>query len=616
MRPAFLAVMLVLLVAGDVGADASSSSIPAGGTSPTTTLGRDVYYQVLDAVSGPQAPQLSGSDYPTVLGESRVVVWIVAQQHLYWVAFVLGTFFLVTLLEVCALLDRNGQRSGVLGALAREFLDLVMLAVALAAILGALFLIVLLALYPDLMTYLMSVFRPVFLVFGVLVLVFTVLAALYYVTWSGLRPGWSQWLHASLGILVNVTGVTLAMLGNAWSSFMMSPAGVDQRGRSLGHVWNTIHTVLWNPFNLHRFAGHLLCAGAVLAAYAAARALMATAAEEKAHYDWMGAVALVFLLGTLITMPFGGYWLQREIYAYRQQMGITLLGGLLAWLLIILVGAMVTLFLGLNYYLWQRIASAGGSDSYGWMSKWVFGMLALCALVYITPHTLVMTPLELVHVGGQQHPVLGNYGVESAKSAAVNLMILVSTWSFILWRFSQRGVSPADAPRVFQTLAVVFLTGAVNILWLGIYGYYIPANVRVGLSVPMLATTFSVSLIGVIVALRSKGRTVPLESEWGRLPARGYYTLVLIAFMVTWIMGLGGYRRSSVRLYWHVTEIMKDASPWAFTHTTGFAVNMITLNALLFWAGIAAILWLSKTRFAPRADTCMPSQIDGRPSMP
>ncbi len=114
MRPVFLAVVLVFLVAGDVGAEVSSSSIPAGGTPPTTTLGRDVYYQVLDAVSGPRAPQLSGSDYPTVLGESRVVVWIVAQQHLYWVAFVLGTFFLVTLLEVWALLDRNGQRNGVL----------------------------------------------------------------------------------------------------------------------------------------------------------------------------------------------------------------------------------------------------------------------------------------------------------------------------------------------------------------------------------------------------------------------------------------------------------------------------------------------------------------------
>ena len=71
-----------------------------------------------------------------------------------------------------------------------------------------------------------------------------------------------------------------------------------------------------------------------------------------------------------------------------------------------------------------------------------------------------------------------------------------------------------------------------------------------------------------------------------------YSGVLLIAFTATWIMGLGGYRRSSVRLYYHVTDIMKDASPWAFTHTTGFAVNVITLNTLIFWAGVAGTLWL------------------------
>ncbi len=307
-------------------------------------------------------------------------------------------------------------------------------------------------------------------------------------------------------------------------------------------------------------------------------------------------MALLFLLGALITMPFGGYWLMREIYAFRQQMGITLLGGILAWQGIILVTVMAILFFSVNYYLWQRIDGAGANVPYGWMSKWVFSVLALCALVYITPHTMVMTPLELKNVGGQQHPVLGNYGVESAKSAAVNLMILVTAWSLLIWRFSHRGISRVDSARHLQTLTVVFLVGAANILWLGIYGYYIPANVRVGLSVPMAATTFTVIVIAAFVGGRAKGDPVLPESQWGCLPTRGYYALLLIAFTATWIMGLGGYRRSSVRLYWHVTEIMKDASPWAFTHTTGFSINVITLNALVFWAGVAAISWLMTTK--------------------
>jgi len=57
-------------------------------------MGRDAYYNVEGAIAGPRAPRLTTNDYPTLLGESRVVVWIVAQQHLYWAAFVLGTFVL------------------------------------------------------------------------------------------------------------------------------------------------------------------------------------------------------------------------------------------------------------------------------------------------------------------------------------------------------------------------------------------------------------------------------------------------------------------------------------------------------------------------------------------
>jgi hypothetical protein len=71
--------------------------------------------------------------------------------------------------------------------------------------------------------------------------------------------------------------------------------------------------------------------------------------------------------------------------------------------------------------------------------------------------------------------------------------------------------------------------------------------------------------------------------------------LLAISFLVIWIMGLGGYRRSALRLFWHVNEIMRDASPWAFTHTVGFTVNVITLNALVFLLGCSIVLWLGKS---------------------
>ena len=45
----------------------------------------------------------------------------------------------------------------------------------------------------------------------------------------------------------------------------------------------------------------------------------------------------------------------REVYAYRQQMGITLMGGLLVWLFIIQATMIGILFLSTNYYLWQAL---------------------------------------------------------------------------------------------------------------------------------------------------------------------------------------------------------------------------------------------------------------------
>ena len=45
-------------------------------------------------------------------------------------------------------------------------------------------------------------------------------------------------------------------------------------------------------------------------------------------------------------------------------------------------------------------------------------------------------PAELKAMGGQQHPVLGNYGVMSAKNGGINAIIMTTILSFIWY---QRG---------------------------------------------------------------------------------------------------------------------------------------------------------------------------------
>ena len=77
------------------------------------------------------------------------------------------------------------------------------------------------------------------------------------------------------------------------------------------------------------------------------------------------------------------------------------------------------------------------------------------------------------------------------------------------------------------------------------------------------------------------------------------------------MMGLMGYIRSSVRLFWHVNEIVRDNSPWAYTHTVGFAANMISFNVgvelgqlIALSVILAVIIWWRKAPgFARQAVT-------------
>ncbi len=125
-----------------------------------------------------------------------------------------------------------------------------------------------------------------------------------------------------------------------------------------------------------------------------------------------------------------------------------------------------------------------GAERYQKYIKYVLFVMVAGFLVFITPHTMVMSPAELKAMGGQQHPVLGNFGVMSAKNGGINVLIVATILSFIWY---QRGnkvptVSWVKFGNIF--MGCFFAIGALNIIWLAIYGYYIPANVRVGLSVP------------------------------------------------------------------------------------------------------------------------------------
>src|SRR5213594_2342719 len=562
---------------------------------PKVEKGRDVYYKTEGIVSGAPAPKTADNSqfYPRYNFESRVLLWFANQQHLYYGSFVLAVPIFCMIIEFMGIVSKDRAMAKKYDHLAYDFIKISLTAYSLTAILGGILIFTFLTLYPAFFGYLSSIFRPVMHIYALLFVAESGTIYIYYYGWDRMKEGLLKWIHVSMSVVLNVIGTTLMFLANSWIGFMMSPAGVDEQGRFLGNIWHVIHTALWNPLNVHRILGNMAFGGGVVAAYAAYKFLASKTDEDRAHYDWMGYIAMALGVAFLIPLPFAGYWLMREVYAYRQQMGITLMGGLLAWLFIIQAVMIGALFLTANYYLWQGMDRMPGAERFQKYIKYMVFVLIMCFIVWLTPHTMVMTPAELKAMGGQQHPVLGNYGVMSAKNGAINTIITTTVLSFIIYQRANKIPTVKWAPYGNAFLFGLFTMADVNIIWLAIYGYYIPANVRVGLSVPQVASTLSCLFIGVILnSIMLKGAKDVGPIVWGQISVRGQYALIMLATSFTWMMGLMGYIRSSVRLFWHVNEIMRDNSRWAFTHTIGFGANMISFNVLFFWLTILFVFWL------------------------
>src|SRR5207245_529124 len=128
------------------------------------------------------------------------------------------------------------------------------------------------------------------------------------------------------------------------------------------------------------------------------------------------------------------YWLGREIYQYDQSMGITMMGGFMSWLWVIQAFLIAVLFLAGNYYLWIGMGRIPGAERYRPYTKYLLIVLVLGAIVWGTPHTMIANSKELAAMGGSHHPLLGALGVMSAKNSAVNLMILATFLSFLMYR--------------------------------------------------------------------------------------------------------------------------------------------------------------------------------------
>lgn len=596
--------------------------------------------------------------YNTFFGaDSRLVVWIIAQIHLLFAAFVLAVPVFAVSVE--AIGAKTGDKR--MDDLAHEFTKLLSAAFSMTAATGGILGFSLFCLYPDFMKYMSNVFGPAMFIYTLLFIGEGFSLYFYYYSWDRLQN--NKALHIGVGGLLNLFGIALMMIGNSWTSFMMAPAGIDhETNKFVGTVWQATANFLWQPLNIHRFIANIVLGGFVAGAYAAVKFMGAKTVEEKAHYDWMGYIGNFVGVGAMIPLPFAGYFLGREIYSASPVMGNIMMGGRFSWTFIVQAILIGILFLGANYYLWSGLDRIKTADRYRKYVKYINGVIVFCFAVWLTPHNLPLTGEERSLIGEQYHIISKYFGVMAAKNAVVNLMILATFFSFLIYRRAPKGKTmlvsqqPGNAKYIvigistaftlFMTIGYAFsvmgadvdqevraylspisiclfiqaafivgsviltycnrgLTGQVilfgstigmAVMFMGYYGFVLMKNANLGLrylSVTQVTMVLTCLIQNAVIDTIYFSKAETTKIEWGKMHTRSQFALILLCVLMIMTMGLMGYVRSGLREDWHIYAVLRDTSPWAFTPTLFNMTWVVGLVTIIFFGLTSMVFWLS-----------------------
>ena len=147
---------------------------------------------------------------------SRDWIWIVAQLHLNFAAFVLGVPIFAVTMEYLGWKKAEAR----LDRIAYDFTKLFTLAYTVTAVLGSIFLVSLPLLYPKFIDYMMKVLGPTWWLYLVVMYGEVFVCYYYFYSWQKMKD--RKGLHVILGVLLNVLGATLLLITSrqcwGWSS--------------------------------------------------------------------------------------------------------------------------------------------------------------------------------------------------------------------------------------------------------------------------------------------------------------------------------------------------------------------------------------------------------------
>jgi len=277
--------------------------------------------------------------------------------------------------------------------LAHEITKVIGMCYSFTALTGGLFLFVMLVLYKDFITYLVSSFPVLFMVaYPTLFILETIVMYIYVYSWDPLNQQNKKGRHIVCGVILNVLGLSLLCALDGPATFMQTPPKPLDELMNISE-WARIATNTWMPLNYHRLVGNGTFGGYMVGIIGAYMYLWSSKKEEKEYYDWVGYMGNIIGVGIMIPLPAMGYIFVREIYEYDATIGMYIMSDRESMFMLVQGLLVGTMFSASNIYMWVSMKRIENAQRFFPAMKFGFILIVISATIWFTPRRFFATML-------------------------------------------------------------------------------------------------------------------------------------------------------------------------------------------------------------------------------
>ncbi len=516
-----------------------------------------------------QTPGMSTVEFPYT--GNRTAVWIIAQLHTLFGAFILGAPIFIVISEWLGYRKQDLRYD----RLAKEVTKVTVILFSMTALTGGLFIFVLLATYPQFTTWFINQFYLVFaVIYPLLFISGTIVLYTYFYMWDAWK-GEKKGRHIALGVLLNLICMITMFVIDGPTSFMNTPPKAEgvspQDFLESATLLDKIFNQSWMPLNLHRIDGNVAFGGFVTGMIAAYMYMGAKSQEERAYYDWMGFVGNLIAVGATLFQPFTGLLLAYEMCDYDFSFCPYMMADQLSMFFEMQGATIGLMFLAINYYVWLSLKRIEGAEN--------------VRMTVLAPIVMVAFPFVMM-------VVMNYYWIPDPTSLAFLLPLALAP--FVLGRFIPFTVSARTVIKIGFLMAVVS-----DAIWLTPHGFAATgAKMVAEVELPeawgflagmpgKLSAVFTLVFVTVVNYVIYNRAIKQGTIVWGKIDFAAQFVLIFLAFTSIWTMGLMGAVRSLVRKYFHTYNLMPDFSAESFTPTLSYSAWWITGITVTFFTVVS-----------------------------